>query len=49
MIAVRGWELCYHKSGLIRLLSTIMRELKMLCCNEGIEIKRRGFKSFKKI
>ena len=27
----------------------IMQGLEMLCCNEWIDIKRRGFKSFKKI
>ena len=46
---VPGRELCYHKFGLLRLLSTIMRGLKMLCYNEGIYITRRDFRSFKKI
>ena len=32
------WKLCYPVCGLIRLLSTIMRGLIMLCCNERIDI-----------
>ena len=32
------WKLCYHECELIRLLSTIMRGLIMLCCNERFDI-----------